>query len=46
MQIKIRAGKILAKVHLALSDAIRIFLAELVQQKKMPVQLKTAPRIV
>src|ERR1700677_3899797 len=44
--LKARAGKILASEHLTLSDAIRIFLTEVVRQKKMPVELAAAPRIV
>jgi addiction module RelB/DinJ family antitoxin len=45
-RLKTRAGKILAQKQLTLSDGIRIFLAEVVQQKQMPVQLETATRIV
>jgi addiction module RelB/DinJ family antitoxin len=45
-KVKVHAAKILAKEELTLSDAIRIFLAEVVDQKKMPVKLQTTPRIV
>jgi hypothetical protein len=39
-------GKILAQEQLTLSAGIRIFMAEVVQQMKMLVQLKTVTRIV
>jgi addiction module RelB/DinJ family antitoxin len=45
-KLKVRAAKILAKEELTLSDAIRIFLAEVVHQKNMPVELQAGPRIV
>jgi len=44
--LKIRAGKILAQEDLTLSEAIRTFLAEVVRQKRMPLQLAAAPRVV
>lgn len=44
--LKVRAGKILVREHLTMSDAIRIFLTEVVRQKKMPLELAAAPRIV
>jgi addiction module RelB/DinJ family antitoxin len=44
--LKARARKILAQEHLTLSDAIRILLIEVVRQKKMPIELAAAPRIV
>lgn len=45
-RLKARAGKILAKEHLTLSVAIRTFLTEVARQKKMPIELATAPRVV